>query len=169
MIGTAPKRRENFHFGNVKVYMIPCTEINVENTDFIAPEDSYIGAMTDVSLLVTRTFKEVYTFVNGVKVLKNSSCTSEIITLSLSFLETIKSNMDIAFGLNSTSEFLRVEVRSTSELKVILPKVKNTLDSVKMTFINTENPLEVPINFSVMHPESAVWTNPSWGKIITKI
>lgn len=168
-VGTQPMKKENFHFGNVKVYFIPYTLVNVEETDFIIPEEFYIGAMTDVSLLITRSYKEVYTFIEGLKVLKDSVLISEVVALSISFLETIKRNMDIAFGLNDSSEFLRVEVRSTSELGAILPKVKNTLDSVKLPFINTETPLEIPLNFSVVTPQSAVWTNPSWGKLITKV
>lgn len=171
---TRPKRIEALHFGSAILNLIDCTEDNVNDVNFITPKDSYIGAMTDLTLTITRTFRDEYTFTDeGVKVLKDTVLVSEVVNLSLSFLEITQANTDIALGLNSSMGYMRAEIISASYLsstvKIILPKIKNTIDAIKIQLINVENPLEIPMNFSVASPNPLIWSNPSWGKITVPI
>lgn len=167
MIGTTVKNKESLLFNNAKVF-IGDSLSNITETDLILNQSHYIGAISNINLLVEKEYESKYSFVNGIQVLKEKNLKSISSDLILSFLEVTQENLNRALELTLTTlsriEVVSVYPNKVSKLIGIFPKAQVTTEKNNFDLLSNENPMALSVTFSLLYPDVVEWADIHYGK-----
>lgn len=138
------KDTKNILIGYASIHLMDSAS-NVENLSSLASPSTYIGAVDEVDLAITKTFKPIFTEESGVKMLKENLLVSVEAVLSGKIIEMSKENISAVLG-NGSVDILkfnqeipkyRIEVKAmfpnnVNYLLLILPVVQFVNDNASL-------------------------------------
>lgn len=169
MYATHSLDKEFFAFGLSKIYILDSLT-NITSTDIISTPSDYLGAITDIDISFTAEQEYEYTFIDGLKVLKDISLTSKAVQIKFTLLEANKKNFELfidkVYGSQKEYrlELIFIYPNRINKLIMILPRCKITTDAVFA--FNPESPMPLPVVVSSLYCEDENWIDSPIGKMV---
>ncbi len=179
LVATKVIDREKLFFGLAKLYIGLSSTYEASTTPALSSGD-YFSSLVNVSMVTKKESKAKYKIVSAIKILEDILITASGIDLAIDFIEMSEKALSFSLGgdgsdtnilnnLMGQGTILRAELLFTypngsNTMTMVFPKVRVT-SSPSFKF-ESENPMQVPLIFSVLYCSHINWVADPMGKII---